>query len=124
MNWPIPPTEEERQVGDSQSQKARSNLRPRDSILHQTVNRLPGANKVFLGSWTVDIRHEGHSQRSGLQRRHTEHLRWRSQCTRRKPKSWDRGVVKMHCPAGRVHSPSTWLPELLQAGKGTKRRPN
>ena len=25
---------------------------------------------------------------------------------------------------GRQHSPSTWLPELLGPGKGTKRRPN
>ena len=44
--------EAERQAWDSQSQKARgcSNLGPRDSILHQTVSRLPVANHVFLGS--------------------------------------------------------------------------
>ena len=51
MNWPIPPLEEERQVGGSQIQKARgNNLGPRDGILHKTGSRLPVANKVFLGS--------------------------------------------------------------------------
>ena len=30
------------------------------------LNRLPGANQVFLGSWTVDIHQEGHSQRSAI----------------------------------------------------------
>ena len=49
----------ERQAGDSQSQKARGNLGPRDSILHQTVSRLPVTNQVFLGSWTVDFHQEG-----------------------------------------------------------------
>ena len=63
-------------MGNSQNQKARSKLGPRDGILYQTVSRLPVANKVFLGSWTVDIRQEGHSQRSTLQRRHTAHLRF------------------------------------------------
>ena len=48
MDWPIPPLEAERQVGNSQSQKARD-------ILHQTVSRLKVANQVFLGSWRVDI---------------------------------------------------------------------
>ena len=38
--------------------------RPRDGILHQTASRPPVANQVFLGSWTVDICQEGHSQRS------------------------------------------------------------
>ena len=37
-----------REAGNSQSWKARGNLGPRDSILHQTVSRLPVANK---GSW-------------------------------------------------------------------------
>ena len=52
---PSPPPEVERQAGNSQSQKAKGNLSPRDSILHQTVCRLPTANQVFLGSWMVDI---------------------------------------------------------------------
>ena len=55
MDLPIPPLEAERQVGYSQNWKARGNLSPRDGILHQTVSRLPVANQVFLGSWTVDI---------------------------------------------------------------------
>ena len=54
MDWPLPLPEAERQMGDSQSQKARGNLGPRDCI-HQTVSRLPVPNHVFLGSWTVDI---------------------------------------------------------------------
>ena len=50
MDWPLPLPEAERQMGDSQSQKARGNLGPRDGILHQTVSRLLVANQVFLGS--------------------------------------------------------------------------
>ena len=64
MDWPIPPPEAERQAGDSQSQKARGNLSPRDNTLYQTVSRLPVPNQVFLRSWMVDIHQEGHSQRS------------------------------------------------------------
>ena len=47
MDWPIPPPEAERQVGGSQSWKAKSNLIPRDGILHQTKGRLP----VAKSSW-------------------------------------------------------------------------
>ena len=54
----------ERQAGDIQSRKVRGDLGPRDSILHQTVSRLPATNEVFLGSWMVDICQEGRSQRS------------------------------------------------------------
>ena len=59
MDWPLTLPEAERQVGDSQRRKARDNLGLRDSIHQQTVSRLPVANQVFLGSWTVDICHEG-----------------------------------------------------------------
>ena len=100
MDWPIPPPEAERQVGDSQSQKARGNLSPRDCILYQTVSRLPVANQDFLGFWMVDIHQEGHSQRSAPQRRHMAHLRRHSHCAHRKPSSWDRGGDKMHRPGG------------------------
>ena len=92
----LPTLEAERQAGDSQSRKARGNLGPRDGILHRTVSRLPVANQVFLGSWTVDIHQEGRSQRSALQRKHTAHLRRRSHCTPRKPSGWDREGDKMH----------------------------
>ena len=64
---------------------------PRDSIFHHTVRRLPTANQVFLRSWMVEIHQEGHSLRSGLQRRHTAHLRWCSYGTPGKPRGWDRG---------------------------------
>ena len=71
---------------------------PRDSILYQTASRLPVANRVFLGSWTVDIHQEGHSQRSAPKRRHTAHLRRHSCCAPRKPSGWDMGGDKTHCP--------------------------
>ena len=102
----------------------RGNLGPRDGILYQTVSRLPVANQVFLGSWTVDIHQEGHSQRSAPQRRHMAHLRWCSHSTPGKLSSWDREVIKTHSPPGTVSSPSTWSPELLRPRKGTKCTPN
>ena len=95
-------------MGDSQSWKARGKLSPRDGILYQTASRLPVANQVFLGSWTVDIHQEGHSQRSVPQRRHTAHLTW---CTPGTPRrlSGAGEVIKMHSPPGTVRSPSTCL---------------
>ena len=108
-----------REVGGSQSWKVRGNLSPRYGILHQTVSRLLVANQVFLGSWTVDIHQEGRRQRSAPQKRHTAHLRWGSSTAPRKLRGWDQGGDKMHCPPGRVCSPSTWSPELLRLGKGT-----
>ena len=59
MDQPLPPPE--RQAGNSQSQKARGNLGPRDGILHQTVSRLPVGNQAFLGFGVVDICQETHS---------------------------------------------------------------
>ena len=59
------------------------------------------ANQVFLGSWTVDIHQEGHSQRSVPQKRYMAHLRRRSHCPPRKPSGSDRGDDKMHSPAGK-----------------------
>ena len=90
MDQPIPPLEAERQAGESQSRKARGNLSPRD-IVHQTVSRLPVANQVFLGSWTVHICQEGCRLRSAPQRRHMANLRWCSCGTPRKPRGWDQG---------------------------------
>ena len=82
-----------REAGMQQIQKARScfSLSPRDCIFHQTVRRLPVANYVFLGSWTVDICQECHSLRSAPQRRHTAHSRLCSYSTPGKPSSQDRG---------------------------------
>ena len=119
-----PPPESGRQAGDSQSWNARGKLGPRDSILYQTVSRLPVANQVFLGSWTVDICQEGSSQRLAPQGRHMAHLRRCSHCAPRKLSSWDRGGDKKHRQTGSVRSPSIWSPELLRPGKGTKHRPN
>ena len=112
--------EGEGQVSGSQSLKARSNLGPRDSILHQNVSKFLVANQVFLGSWIVDICQKGHSQRSVPQRRHTAHLRRCTGCTPRKLSGRDEGGSNSQRP----HSPSTWSPELLRPGKGTKRRPS
>ena len=67
----------------------------------------------------VDIRWEGHSQRSAPQKRHTAHLRRCAVCTPRKPSGRDRGGNKLQQPC----SPSTWSPKLLGPGKGTKHRP-
>ena len=91
------------------------------------MSRPSVANHVFLGSWTVDIHQEGHSLRSAPQRRHTAHLRWCSPGW-----VWGAGnraagtgeVINMHSPYGTVHSPSTWSPELLRPGEGTKCMPN
>ena len=98
MDWPLLPLEAERQAGDSQSQKARGNLDPRDGILHQTVSRLPVNNQVFLGSWMVDIHQEGRSQRSTPQRRCTAYLRQHSHSAPRKLSGWEGGGDKTHCP--------------------------
>ena len=92
----------------------------RDSILCQTVSRLPVVNQVFLGSWAVDVHQEGHSQRSAPQKRHTAHPRRWAGFTPRKSSSRDGGGNKPQ----QLRSPSTWSPELLGPGKGTKCRPN
>ena len=120
MSWPLPPLEAERQVGGSQSKKARGSHDPRDGILHQIVSRLTVAIQVFLRSWTVDIHQDGCNQRSAPQRRHTAHVRRYSGDATRKPSSWDQGGDKTHHTPGTVHFPSTWSPELLGHGKGTK----
>ena len=70
MDWPLPSPEADRQAGNSPRRKARGDLGP-DGSLHQTVSRLPAANQVFLGSWTVDIHQGGCNQRSAPQRRHS-----------------------------------------------------
>ena len=122
---PAPPhyPEAEKQAGNSQSQKARGNFGPRDGILHQTGSRLPLANHVFLGYWSVDICQDGCNLRSAPQGRHTAHLRQCSCSAPSKPRDWDQRADKTHCTPGTVCLPSTWLPELLGLGKDTKSRP-
>ena len=69
MDRPIP---RQRQRGRwATDRQERDNLGPRDGILYQTASRLPVANQVFLGSWTVDIRQEVRSQKSAPQRRYS-----------------------------------------------------
>ena len=58
------------------------------------------ANQDFLGFWTVNIRPQGHSQRSAPQKRHTVHLRRRAHCIPRKPSGWGRGGDKLQTSTG------------------------
>ena len=81
------------------SRAGRGNCGPREA----SSTKLQGgfiANQDFLGFWTVDIRWEGHSQRSAPQERHRAHLRRRAPCTPRKMSGWDRGGDKMLPPTG------------------------
>ena len=140
-----------REAGRQQPELERGKLGPRDGILYQTASRLPVANQVFLGSWTVDSRQEGGSQRSAPQRRHTTHLRRHSCCAHRKLSGWDGGGDKTHRPtwgecacqapsclscsdlgraqnAGPSESAPLWStqvpePERLRPGKGIQPRP-
>ena len=118
------PLEAERQACNSQSPKARGHLSPRDSILHQTVSRLPVANHIFLGSWMVDICQEGHSLRSASKRRHMAQLKHALAVHPGNQGARTREEIKMNSPHGIVHSLKTWSPELLGPGKGTKSMPN
>ena len=77
------------------------------------MSRLPVGNQAFLGFGAVDIRQETHGTPEmalSLRTQKTEQL--------------DQGGDKMQCTPERVHSPSTWSPELLRPGKGIKRTPN
>ena len=94
-----------------------------EGILYQTASRHPVANQDFLGFWMVGIHREGHSQRSAPKKRCMAHLRQACQLPPRKPSSWDRGGDKIHSSSGEI-TISTWSPELLGPGKGTKHRPN
>ena len=104
------------------SQKARGhcNLGPKDHIFHQTVIRLPVANHMFLGSWTVHIHQECHSPRSAP-RGDTQHT-WNCALVVHPGNGAARTgeVHKTHNPPGTVFLPSTWSPEHVEPGKGTK----
>ena len=73
---------------------------------------------------TVDICQEGCSQRSAPQKRHVAHWRRAHPRQPRNPSGWNGEVVRHTHHLRRVRLPSTWSPELLGPGKGTKRRPN
>ena len=64
----------------------------------------------------VDICQEGRSLRSAHQKRHAGYLGNHVAGTGE--------VIKMDGPAGTVHLPNAWWPELLGPGKGTKCTPN
>ena len=121
---PSPSMEAERQACNSHSWKARGNLGSRDQHPPPNCEQAPSSNHVFLGSWTVNICQEGHSQRSAPQKSYMAHLRWCSRATPRKAVARTDEVIKIHGPPGTVCSPSTWSPELLRPGKDTKHTPN
>ena len=109
-------------AGDRQAREARArggNHSPREASSAK-LQAGSVANQDFLGFWTVDIRQEGRSQRSAPQKRHTAHLRRCTSCTPRKLSGRGGGGHKSQQP----RLPSTWSPELLEPGKGTKHMPN
>ena len=71
-------------------QRAAAILAP-ETTSSNKLSRLPVANHVFLGSWTVDICQEYRSLRSASQRRHMAYLGLCSHCTPGKPSSQDLG---------------------------------
>ena len=71
MDWPIPC--QRQGAGGRKPEPERGKLGPRDGIPYQTANRLPVSKQDILGFWMVDIRWEGHSQRSAPHKRHTRH---------------------------------------------------
>ena len=82
------------------------------------------ANQDFLGFWMVDIRWEGHSQRSAP-RRYTRHTWEGTPIVHPENRAAGMGEAIRCTPTwGWLRLPSTWSPELLGPGKGTKRRPN
>ena len=112
-----------REAGGWQPEPEKGNLGPRDGILYQTASRIPVANQVFLGSWTVDIHPEGHSQRSAPQKRHTADLNGTPTVYPRNQAAGKGEAIRCTAPR-RLCWPSTQSPELLGPGKGTKCRPN
>ena len=67
------------------------------------------------------IGQEGRSLRSAPQSRHMANLRLCSHSAPGKLRGPAGEVIKIHGPPGTVCSPSTWSPELLGLGQGTKR---
>ena len=65
----------------------------------QTVSRLPVANHVFLGSWTVDIYQENCNLISAPQRRHVAHLRWCSLAHPGNQAARTRELIKTQSPS-------------------------
>ena len=109
-------------TGDRQARAARvgrGNRGPREASFTKLQAGFI-ANQDSLGFWMVDILQEGRSQRSTPQERHTAHLRRHAGCTHRIPSGWNWEGDESQ----RLHSPSTWSPELLRPGTGTKSRPN
>ena len=87
-----------READEHQQEPERGKLGPRDSIPYQTASRLPVANQVFVGPWTVYICGKGCSQRQALQRRHTVELRQCSHCTHKNGAAGTEEVIRLTVP--------------------------
>ena len=99
QQWTSPSPTGGREAGRQQPEpEGKGQTQPQKWHLLPTVSRLPVANQVFLGSWTVDVHQEGWSQKSAPQRRHMAHLKQRSHFAPGKPSGWDLGGDKMQCP--------------------------
>ena len=119
------PTTGGREAGEPQPElEGKGQSRPQRWHPPPNVSRPSVANHVFLGSWTVDIRQEGHSLRSAPQRRHTAHLRQCSHGESGKLSGQMQEVIKTYHAPRTVRLPRTWSPELLRPGKGTKCTPS
>ena len=94
--------EAERQVCYSQRWKAGGHCYL-NHISHQTVNRLPVAYHVVLGSWTVHMFQECHSLRPTPLRRCLAHLELCPHGTPRNPTAWIWQVHQMHDPPETLH---------------------
>ena len=80
-----------------------------------------GCQLITISSWDHGWScQEFYSLRLGPQRRHTTHLGLCPCSTHMNQAARTRKVHKTQGPHETVHSPSTWSPELLGPGKGTK----
>ena len=96
MDWPILRW---RQAGRGQPEPKRGNLSPREASSTK-LQAGSVANQDFLGFWMVEVRWEGHSQRSAPQKRHMARLRGMCLQPLRKLSGWDGGVDKTHPAPG------------------------
>ena len=111
------PPEAERQASDSRSWKARDccNL---DLRLASSTKLWAGSQLLTMSSW--DPKQLTSARRVGA----WDQLSRGDMAHRGKWAAETGEVIKTHGPPGTVCLPSTWLPELLGPGKGTKHKPN
>ena len=118
------PPEAERQAGNSQSQKERGNLGPETA---SSTKLQAGSQLLTKSSWDPGRLTSARRVTAGdqLPRGHIWPT-WDG-APAAHPGFWAAGtreVIRCTAHLGRLRSPSTWSPELLGPGKGTKHRPN